>query len=55
MQVTADIELQMNSMERIKEYIDKKELEKDWKVPAVPKMNWPDKGVIKVENVFLRY
>lgn len=42
-------------MERIKEYIDKKDFEKDWKSPELPNMKWPNKGVINAQNVFLKY
>lgn len=44
----------MNAMERILQFINKKEIEKDWDHPKAP-VNWPMKGEIVAENVQLRY
>lgn len=51
----AIVEMNMNSVERIQEYLD---IEKE--APAViedyrPPLNWPEKGEIEVDNLSLRY
>ena len=44
----------MNSFERVKEYLDFSEQEADWKVPEAPK-GWPENGEIEAKNVKVRY
>ena len=44
----------MNSVERIQEYLDYKDHEADWDTPKAPK-NWPENGVIEAKNVKVRY
>jgi len=45
----------MNGVERIKEYVEKKDLEKEWDEPKVGIKEWPMSGEIEVKNLSLRY
>ena len=51
---TNEIMRDMNSFERVKEYLDFSEQEADWKVPEAPK-GWPENGEIEAMNVQVRY
>lgn len=53
--IIAETELAMNGVERIKEYVEKKDLEKDWEHPKVNIKSWPMNGEIKVTNLNLKY
>lgn len=53
--VYAQNEMNMNSVERIGEYMELEEEPADIVADKRPPNNWPDKGAISVENVSLRY
>ena len=44
----------MNCVERIAEYINKKEKEEDWDQP-IPDNNWPKQGSYEVQNIKYKY
>ena len=50
----SDTEIQMNSVERILEYINKPEKEADWDKPEAPQ-GWPGAGNWNAENITYRY
>jgi len=50
----SDTEIQMNSVERILEYINKPEKEADWDKPEAPQ-GWPGAGNWQAENITYRY
>lgn len=45
----------MNSVERILQYVNKKEVEKSWELPKAKDSNWPTNGEIKAINVAYKY
>ena len=51
-----NLEVKMSSMERMMEYIEENPQEKPFRYeqPRVPS-NWPDKGKIEVNNLYLKY
>ncbi|GME85759.1 unnamed protein product [Ambrosiozyma monospora] len=52
----AEVEMGMNSVERIKEYIETPPLEPPAEVPEnEPAPSWPEHGAIEVSNLALRY
>ncbi|GMG21966.1 unnamed protein product [Ambrosiozyma monospora] len=52
----AELEMGMNSVERIKEYIETPPLEPPAEIPEnEPAPNWPEHGAIEVSNLALRY
>lgn len=53
--ILADTELQFNAVERMKEYIDKPEVEASWDSPEVREPDWPSKGVIVATNLKYKY
>jgi len=50
----SDTEIQMNSVERILQYINKTEKEAEWEKPEAPE-NWPRAGNWEAENITYRY
>lgn len=44
----------MSSVQRLIEYIEYKEHERDWEFPKAP-INWPSKGEIEFKNLHIRY
>lgn len=51
----SDVEMNMNSVERLQEYLEI-EVEPPSEIPETePRSTWPEKGEIKVDNVSLRY
>lgn len=53
--ILADTELQFNAVERMKEYIDKPEVEASWDSPEVREPDWPSRGVIVASNLRYKY
>ncbi|GME70934.1 unnamed protein product [Ambrosiozyma monospora] len=52
----AELEMSMNSVERVKEYIETPTLEPPAEVPeSEPAPSWPEHGAIEVSNLALRY
>ncbi|GME72101.1 unnamed protein product [Ambrosiozyma monospora] len=52
----ADLEMAMNSVERVKEYIETPTLEPPAEIPKnEPAPSWPEHGAIEVSNLALRY
>jgi hypothetical protein len=51
----SDTELQFNAVERVKEYIDKEDLEAPWEEPALENMDWPERGEITASNLKYKY
>jgi len=50
----SDTEIQMNSVERILQYINKTEKEAEWETPEAPQ-GWPKAGNWEAENITYRY
>ncbi|GME70449.1 unnamed protein product [Ambrosiozyma monospora] len=56
MRMYASLEVNMNSMERVKEYIDNPALEAPAEIPEnEPAASWPEHGAIEVSNLAIRY
>lgn len=50
----SDTEIQMNSVERIMQYINKTEKEADWEEPKAPE-GWPTTGNLEAKEITYRY
>jgi len=49
------LDIRMNSVERIAEYIEQTPTEKEFEEPQPKSVEWPEKGEIKFDKVFFRY